>query len=68
MDVPFHNRSLDRVTVSIGIAILPTHGITPEELLRKADLALYAAKRGGRDQVCIADNNPAAEIRESGLA
>jgi two-component system, cell cycle response regulator len=37
------------VTVSIGWAAW--EGETPEELLRRADEALYAAKAGGRDRV-----------------
>ena len=38
------------VTVSAGVAALPAHASTADELLRKADDALYAAKRGGRDR------------------
>lgn len=33
---------------SIGIAYSPDHGDTPEQLLKNADLALYAAKAQGR--------------------
>jgi diguanylate cyclase (GGDEF)-like protein len=33
---------------SIGIAIAPADGTTPEQLLRNADLALYQAKSDGR--------------------
>jgi diguanylate cyclase (GGDEF)-like protein len=33
---------------SIGIASFPEHGTTAEELLRRADTALYAAKAAGR--------------------
>jgi two-component system, cell cycle response regulator len=39
-----------RVTVSAGVATW-TEGETPDDVLRRADNALYAAKRGGRDQV-----------------
>jgi diguanylate cyclase (GGDEF)-like protein len=38
------------VTMSAGVAALPTHAASPDELLRKADDALYAAKRAGRDR------------------
>lgn len=36
-------------TTSIGIAIFPQHGRTSEDLLRNADVALYAAKHAGRN-------------------
>lgn len=38
------------IGASIGIAIAPYDGITSEELVRSADLALYASKGGGRGQ------------------
>jgi diguanylate cyclase (GGDEF)-like protein/PAS domain S-box-containing protein len=44
-------RRLEAATVSIGVAALPTHGTTPEAVLRAADAALYAAKAEGRDRV-----------------
>jgi diguanylate cyclase (GGDEF)-like protein len=37
------------VGISIGIAIFPQDAQTVEELLGKADIALYAAKRAGRN-------------------
>ena len=36
---------------SIGIALAPLHGTTRDELLRRADIAMYAAKRVGAPQV-----------------
>lgn len=36
------------VGVSIGVAIAPLHGTERQELMRKADIALYAAKSEGR--------------------
>ncbi len=41
-----------RVTVSGGVALLREEGI--ERALKQADQALYAAKRGGRDQMALA--------------
>jgi EAL domain-containing protein (putative c-di-GMP-specific phosphodiesterase class I) len=38
------------IGASIGIAIAPYDGLTSEDLVRSADLALYAAKGGGRGQ------------------
>ncbi len=40
-----------KVTTSIGIATFPDHAQTPEELLKAADTAMYAAKKAGRNQV-----------------
>lgn len=35
---------------SVGIAVAPHDGVTMDEVVRSADLALYAAKNGGRGQ------------------
>src|SRR6266550_4283308 len=40
-----------RCAVSIGVANIPRDAKTPEELMRKADLALYAAKEQGGNTV-----------------
>lgn len=40
-----------RVTVSIGVATLE-HKTTEQELVNATDMALYAAKEGGRNRVC----------------
>jgi diguanylate cyclase (GGDEF)-like protein len=42
------------VTVSIGVAEFPAHGITRDDIVRAADAALYNAKEAGRNQVCLA--------------
>ncbi len=43
-----------RVTASIGVAAFPEHGAGLEELTKRADMALYVAKRYGRDRVVCA--------------
>jgi diguanylate cyclase (GGDEF)-like protein len=40
-----------QVTVSIGAAMYPDDGTTPDALFRAADQRLYAAKEGGRNRV-----------------
>jgi two-component system cell cycle response regulator len=43
-----------KLTISIGIACTDHSPPTPEGLLRAADLALYDAKRAGRNRVAVA--------------
>lgn len=53
LNIP-HNASptSNRVTLSVGVsAVIPDLGFPPEELISKADDALYQAKHGGRDRV-----------------
>jgi GGDEF domain-containing protein len=48
-------RGADRtvsVTVSMGLAEAGEGGVTPEQVLKAADSALYRAKSKGRNQVC----------------
>jgi len=42
------------ITVSIGVAVYPRHGLTAIDLLDAADQALYAAKDAGRDTFAVA--------------
>ncbi len=44
----------ERITISLGIAVYPEHGLHPEALLKSADHALYQAKEAGRDRVMVA--------------
>ncbi len=46
---------LGTITLSLGVAAFPQHGVTGEEVLRAADAALYRAKRGGRDRAVAAE-------------
>ena len=47
---PFHlNGHAASIGTSIGIVLAPEDGVDPEELVRKADLALYEAKVNGRN-------------------
>lgn len=54
-----------RLTISIGYALMdPGESITPKELVRRADHALYDAKRGGRNRVCAYKKSLPDNVRE----
>lgn len=42
------------VTISLGLSLFPEHGTDPNALLARADAALYASKRNGRDRLTVA--------------
>jgi len=48
-----YNKKSINITISIGIAQYPEDGRTTEELLAKADNALYRCKQTGRNKVCL---------------
>ncbi|MEW6279235.1 MAG: diguanylate cyclase [Candidatus Eremiobacterota bacterium] len=47
-------KALGAVTLSIGVACFPDHGSEADEVLARADQALYRAKHGGRNRVELA--------------
>jgi diguanylate cyclase (GGDEF)-like protein/PAS domain S-box-containing protein len=49
-----HEGEVLNATLSAGVAVFPLHGTTSEEIIRRADQAMYAAKAAGRNQVNIA--------------
>jgi diguanylate cyclase (GGDEF)-like protein len=55
------NRDLPRFTVSIGVAGLVA-GEPLNELMRRADLALYRAKQDGRNRVVLAASSDLSEL------
>jgi diguanylate cyclase (GGDEF)-like protein len=48
--------------VGIGIAVAPNDGTDPEELVRRADRALYRAKASGRSSVCFFETEMDARV------
>ncbi len=51
MSVRYMDGILPKVTISIGVSAYPDSALQPQELLRRADEALYRAKESGRNCV-----------------
>jgi diguanylate cyclase (GGDEF)-like protein len=63
LSIPFNLRGRDmRVTASIGIARLDG-ATTAEEVLARADAAMYTAKRAGKGQIAVFDPAMFAELQ-----
>jgi predicted signal transduction protein with EAL and GGDEF domain len=45
-------------TVSVGVVSYPADGRSADALLVSADRAMYASKRGGKNRVARAQNEP----------
>ena len=53
LNVRHQGGSLEAVTLSLGVAAFPDHGMTAEAILHAADRAFYQAKAEGRDRVVV---------------
>lgn len=54
--------ALPSCSFSAGIAVCPGHGTTLDQLLSRADRALYAAKEAGRSRIEVAHNTGFATL------
>jgi diguanylate cyclase (GGDEF)-like protein len=52
------------IGTSIGIATAPEHGSTSEDLLARADLALYQSKMAGRNDYCFFETGMELKARQ----
>jgi diguanylate cyclase (GGDEF)-like protein len=70
ISMTFRRQALGPLSISVGIATLPEHGVDGASLIHAADLALYRAKREGRDRVVIADQPEPSSVAgaEAGLS
>lgn len=55
LELEYQDKRLGQITISVGVALYPDHGGNGADLIRRADEALYRAKRGGRNQVLLAE-------------
>ena len=50
------------MTASVGLAVAPDNGVTADELMRHADIALYEAKNQGRDRAVFFSSEMAERV------
>lgn len=53
LSVSHGNQDLGAITLSLGVAMFPESAGDGQALIKAADVALYQAKRGGRDRVVM---------------
>jgi diguanylate cyclase (GGDEF)-like protein len=56
------------ITVSVGLALIPDHGTDINQLIEKADRAMYRAKDAGRNHVQVWTEEPSTEADFSSVA
>jgi GGDEF domain-containing protein len=54
--VEYNGAKIGRTTLSMGTT-LANHAENAEQLIKRADLAMYAAKQRGGDQLAISPDN-----------
>lgn len=52
-----------RVTMSAGVAVYPQQGTTLTELMKKADIAMYASKTSGKNSYTFFNKNMEEEVQ-----
>ncbi|MCP4403618.1 MAG: diguanylate cyclase [bacterium] len=56
LHIPYHEELLE-ITISLGVASLPEHGLDARDILHAADTALYQAKAQGRNRVVVIEHS-----------
>ncbi len=57
-DITLQGELRVNIGASIGIAVIPDHGTTPNQLIQLADQAMYQVKQEGRNGYCIHGHAP----------
>lgn len=62
LEIYYKGNLFKKLSLSIGLAFFPANGRSAEEVLQAADMALFEAKRTGRDKLIIAtESQPQSE-------
>ncbi|MGB3534834.1 MAG: diguanylate cyclase [Microcoleaceae cyanobacterium] len=62
LSVIYNSQVLQSISVSIGVACFPSHGLVGEQVIEVADEALYQAKAQGRDCTVVAQNHVSCSL------
>ena len=55
------------ITLSIGVASYPKDALLKDDLIKKADEAMYHAKKTGKNKICYFDMNQIVDYKEEGI-
>lgn len=55
------------ITMSIGIVSYPKDALLKDDLIKKADGAMYHAKKTGKNKICYFDKNQIVDYKEEGI-
>lgn len=55
------------ITLSIGVASYPKDALLKDDLIKKADEAMYHAKKTGKNKICYFDMNQIVDYTEEGI-
>ena len=68
LEQPFHLGGISlQVNASVGIAIYPDHAVDSETLARRADVAMYTAKRSGSGSAVYSPEHDQSSVRRLAL-
>jgi len=63
--IPNEDAPTGRLTISCGVVVSSHNRLSPQQLLRAGDVALYAAKRGGRNRYVVRRDCEPSLVREA---
>jgi diguanylate cyclase (GGDEF)-like protein len=55
LNIQYEGKTLESITLSVGVSVFPENGSTSAEILKAADTALYRAKHERRDRLIVAN-------------
>lgn len=55
------------ITLSIGVASYPKDALLKDDLIKKADEAMYHAKKTGKNKICYFDKSQIVDYTEEGI-